>query len=170
MTTPVKHAQGRPGLWLQLGVIAAAATLAGLLLPQFIPGDAVLPPPAKEVAAKSGGLSYAPPAWPEAPSNRELLIRLGVGTAVVLGLCVVTLLAGRRWLAGLSAAKPGGGTMHVVETLHLGNRCCLHLIQLPSRQFLVGADGAGIKTVLPLTENFDNLLTEAAADGPRAAA
>jgi hypothetical protein len=97
-----------------------------------------------------------------------MVIRLGAGTAVVLGLCVVTLLVGKRWLGGPAAAKAAGATMHVVETLHLGNRCCLHLVQLPARQVLVGADGAGIKAVLPLAENFDTLLGE--AEATRAAA
>ena len=50
--------------------------------------------------------------------------------------------------------------MRLMETLQLGNRCSLHLVKLGKRELIVGIDGAGIKSVLPLAEPFDDILAQ----------
>ena len=40
--------------------------------------------------SEKGKLDYIPPAWPEPPDSKSMLLRLGLGTFVVLGLCVGT--------------------------------------------------------------------------------
>lgn len=160
---------GRPSYWAALAIVGMLATAAGVVAPQLLPG-------ASESAARvapttststSSELQYAPPAWPEPPSVKGLLVRLALGTVVVLGLSVATLWYGRRWLQPPADAL-AGRDLRLVETLNLGNRCCLHLVQLASRQILVGADAGGIRTVVPV-DNFEQLLPEP-PEAPTAAA
>jgi hypothetical protein len=81
----------RSSVWKAWASIAAVAIVVGLLLPQLMPGDTVKQSePAKEAKDKKS-LDYAAPMLPEAPSPTQMLIRLGVGTSIVLGLCVATL-------------------------------------------------------------------------------
>jgi hypothetical protein len=87
---------------------------------------------------------------------------------VVLGLSVVTLWYGRRWLQAPNLAA-ASRELRLIETLHLGNRCCLHLVQLASRQVLVGADAGGIRSVVPMNDGFEPYLQEATQEPPTAA-
>lgn len=91
------------------------------------------------------------PEWVAAPEAGGQLARLGVGTVVVLGLCVATLYAGQRWLRGGPAAAEGK-QFQVLETLALGNRCSVLLVRAAGRQLLVGLDGSGVKSLLTLPE------------------
>lgn len=168
MTAAVPGTTRRPNYWTMLVAVGVVAVTAGLLLPQMLPGEAPAATPQPKVEPRKGGdLDYAPPTWPEAPSAAGLFVRLGVGTAVVLGLCVATLWGGKRWLLGANRAGAGGAQMQLVETLHLGNRCTLHLVQLASRQVLVGADAAGVKSIVPLPESFDECLPRFDAEGTK---
>ena len=78
----------------------------------------------------------------------------------VLALSVAALWFGKRWLLAYSGIVPGSGEMRLVETLQLGNRCRLQLVRLANRQILIGSDGAGIKTVVPLPDDFEHVLGE----------
>ena len=159
---------GRAGYWGPLALIGLLATIAGLVLPQMLPDD----PPAVEArpkeTANSGDLHYEPPQMPEVPSTRALFLRLGGMTAVVLVIGVGVLVGGRRWLHGMAPARTANGALRLVETLPLGNRCNLHLVQVATRQILVGADATGIKSVVTLSDDFENYLGER-EEPPRAA-
>jgi flagellar biogenesis protein FliO len=157
---PAARAGGRK--WLPLALVGGMAVVAGILLPQML--GAVAPAPELHLAAddaQKNSLDYVPPTWPEAPDAGAMLTRLGVGTAVVLALCVGSLVVCRRWLRRL----PGqGGTpthMTLVETLPLGNRCLVHLVRVGKQQVLVGLDGGGLKSLVALPEAFDDALVEA---------
>jgi flagellar biogenesis protein FliO len=89
-----------------------------------------------------------------------MFLRLGGMTVVVLVLCVGVLVCGKYWMRGFAPNQTEGAKLSLVETLQLGNRCCLHLVQLSSRQIVVGADATGIKTVVTLPDIFDNCLDE----------
>lgn len=160
---------GRASIWGPLALIGVLATVAGLVLPQMLPDDvpAAQTRP-KETASTPGDLHYVPPETPEIPSTRALFLRLGGMTAVVLVLGVGVLVGGRHWLRGVAPARAGGGALRLVETLNLGNRCNLHLVQIATRQILVGADATGIKSVVTLTDDFEHYLGER-EDPPRAA-
>jgi flagellar biogenesis protein FliO len=146
-----------------LVTIGLIASLAGLLIPQMLPGDKPSAPPAAARDAKD--LTYVPPSWPEPPSVQSMLLRLGFGTMFVLILSASAIWYGKRYLSAY-AGSAAVGELKLVETLPLGNRCRLHLIRIGGRQILVGADGAGIKTVTPL-DDFEQVL---AADNEPAAA
>jgi flagellar biogenesis protein FliO len=174
--------------WMILGIVSLVAIAGGLILPRSFPAEpptlvarstpaseAKLLPAAPtagtrgadvsakgaEVSAKKEDLAYNPPPWPEAPDPKALLARLGVGTVVVLGLCVGTLWAAKRWLQG-AAPVAASQQLRLLEALPLGNRCTLYLVSVGNRRVLVGADGGGLKTVAPLTEGFADALDEAA--------
>lgn len=156
--------------WLALAAVGVLAVLGGMAVPQLVPGGPVKPVPAqipgkasKEPKETKEPLAYTPPQWPEAPDPKAMLLRLGLGTAFVLALCVGSLWAGKHWLRKLPAAGPGKGQMAVVETLALGGRCSVHLVKVGSRQVLVGTDAGGLKAITPLPEPFDSALL--AVDG-----
>lgn len=167
MTAAVPSPTRRPNYWTMLVAVGVVAVTAGMLLPQWLPNEApAAEPRTKRVETRKGGeLEYTPPTWPEPPSAAGLLVRLGVGTAIVLGLSVATLWAGKRWLLGPNRAGVGGAHMQLVESLHLGNRCTLHLIQFASRQVLVGADATGVKSIVPLPDAFEDCLPRLDAEG-----
>jgi hypothetical protein len=96
-----------------------------------------------------------------------MFARLGLGTLLVLGLCAGTLWIGKRWLGGAAAsAAPAAAQVRLVETLSLGNRCVVHLLNIGTRPVLVGADAGGVKTIVPLPESFAQTFLAAQADMP----
>ena len=109
-------------------------------------------------------LDYAPPTWPETPDTGALLLRLTAGTVTVLVLCVVTLLAGRRWLRGPAPKIAAGSQLQILETVSLGNRCCVHLLRAGQHQIVVGTDGTGMKSLVALPESFEGSLRDAEGD------
>jgi flagellar biogenesis protein FliO len=151
----------RSPYWGLLALIGLMATVAGLVMPQFLPADG--PPAANkenESTTEPADLRYVPPQMPEAPSTRTMFLRLGGMTVAVLVLAVGVMLCGKYWMRGFAATGVSSGNLALVETLQLGNRCSLHLVQLSSRQVLVGADATGIKTVVPLPDAFDACLND----------
>jgi flagellar biogenesis protein FliO len=147
-----------------LVTIGLIASLAGLLIPQMLPGDKS-PAHASTTAIRDAkDLTYVPPAWPEPPSVQSLMLRLVFGTMFVLILSVAAIWYGKRYLSAYAGGAVGG-ELKLVETLPLGNRCRLHLVRLGGRQILIGADGAGIKTVTPL-DDFEQVLADNGAPGP----
>ena len=42
----------------------------------------------------------------------------------------------------------------------MGNRCSVHLVHLGKREILIGVDGGGIKTMVPLANSFEDVLAE----------
>jgi flagellar biogenesis protein FliO len=157
--------------WWPLAAVGLLAVVGGIVAPRLISSDAVQPVPAQIPGkpAKQGkdALVYTPPQWPEAPDPKAMLLRLALGTAFVLALCVGSLWVGKRWLKKLPTTAAGTGQMTVVETLNLGNRCCMHLVKVGARQVLVGTDGSGLTTIAPLPETFDSTMQELEADASR---
>lgn len=145
--------------WVTLGVVGLVAVIGGLFLPQLVSAPAAPAPPAA-VRPDRAALSYTPPALPDGPSPQSLMVRLLVGTAVVLGLGVGVLWIGRRWLAPAPPKFAAPGQMTLVETLALGNRCSVHLVAVGARQVLVGVDASGVKSMVALPEQFGETLSE----------
>lgn len=148
--------------WIALACLSAAIVLFALADRGWTRPAAHVPEPEVEadVEGEAAGedLSYAPDEWPEAPDMAAMLKRLVAGTSVVLALCVGLLLAGKRWLSG-APTRAGSNTMlRRVETLALGNRCSIHLLQTGEHQILVGIDPGGIKSLIPLPPAFEGAL------------
>jgi len=170
MSQPTDN-KGPSSVWKTWGSIAVVAILMGLLLPQLMPGETVTSSDKTKVEVKDKkSLEYAAPSLPEAPSPASMFIRLGLGTAIVLGLCVATLFGIRRWLYPNAANGSMPREMRLMETLQLGNRCALHLVHLGKQPVLVGVDAGGIKTIVPMQTAFEIALNEPdespAVEGP----
>jgi flagellar biogenesis protein FliO len=154
-----------------LVAIGLIASVIGLVAPQMLPADKASPPTSPSAPGAPGtahdakDLSYVPPTWPEPPSVQSLMLRLGFGTMFVLVLSVAAIWYGKRYLAAYAGGL-GNGELKLVETLVLGNRCRLHLVRLGARQILVGADGAGIKTVTPLDDFAEVLAADVQPPAP----
>ena len=149
------------GPWVTMGIVAVVAVAAGLLVPQLLPGEMAIEKnqPRSEAKGKSKG-EYIAPALPDMPNPQGMLTRLAFGTLVVLGLSVVSIWAMRRWLQPPGSAVAGPRTLRLLETLPLGNRCSVHLVHMGNREVLIGVDGSGIKSIVPLPENFADVLTQ----------
>ncbi len=153
------------------GDFSPSALLGGSVLPTPVEKpketiEAKKDAPEVKPDTKVSDLAYKEPEWAEQPDPRAMLTRLGVGTAIVLVLCVGTMLLGRRWLRRLSGQGSGGIQMSLVETLPLGGRCALHLVRVGRQQVLVGIDASGVKSLVALPEVFDDTLAAATSDGP----
>jgi flagellar biogenesis protein FliO len=151
-----------PKKWLFLGSLGFVALMIGF----------VLPPTLNQAAADSksnatsqdnakDSFEYAPPACPDSPTPSAMFLRLGIGTVVVLVLCVATLWIGRRWISGTPAKTLQGDQLAIIDTLALGHRCSLFLVKAGNRQVLAGLDSTGLKALLPLTDGFETALKDA---------
>jgi flagellar biogenesis protein FliO len=146
--------------WIPVALIGVVAIVAGLFLPQAMPSPAtVSQPPAASQPAGKQDLVYSPAGLPDGPDTKSMLTRLVLGTATVLALCVGTLWLGRYWLTGGASLAASGKQLALVETLALGNRCSVHLLQFGSQTVLVGADGSGLKVIVPLPPSFEQKLS-----------
>ncbi|HLJ97708.1 MAG TPA: flagellar biosynthetic protein FliO [Gemmataceae bacterium] len=148
--------------WLSCIVFIGIVVTAGLALPQVLPNATAV----GEAAAPAGGAAQDPwnynaPPLPEAPDARTMLMRLALGTGMVSGLCVGTLWLGKRWLQVKPLPTGGAKQLRLIEALPLQGRCCVYLLQAGSRQVLVGADGGGLRALLPLTDSFEQTLAQA---------
>lgn len=145
-------------LVLMLGVATAAAGSAAC---------------AEEPSAPSvpEDLKYTPQ-WPAPPDTGALLMRLGLGTTVVLVLCVGSLYAARPWLQKLHGQRPGTAALQIEGSIALGNRAVLYLVKIGDTQLVAGTDAAGLKSLITLPASFkdalESQLTDAVGDPPHA--
>jgi flagellar biogenesis protein FliO len=153
--------RAKPSAWVTLGVVAVVAIAAGVLVPQLLPGETAVEKsqPKSEAKAKTK-TEFLTPTISEMPSPQNMLLRLAAGTVVVLGLSVGSIWAMRRWLQPQGNVHAGPRTLHLLETLPLGNRCVLHLVRLGTREVLVGIDAGGVKSIVPLTPPFEDVLAQ----------
>lgn len=149
--------------WLIFGMLSLTATFCGLVLPQSLRG---LRDPAPSVSTaeptleKKGTLDYEPPALPDMPTPGPMFLRLALGTIFVLILCAFTLWAGKRWVRPLGVPVGENKKLRLLESLPLGGRCSVFLLQAGGARILVGVDQAGIKSLTPLPQPFDSALSE----------
>jgi len=151
--------------WLIFCLLGLAATVCGLFLPQSLRGrrePVATIPTAEPAQQKKDALEYNPPELPDMSSPGSMFLRLALGTLFVLLLSVVTLWAGKRWIRPLAGPAGENRQLRVVESLPLGGRCAVYLLQAGEAKILVGVDQAGIKALLPLPQAFDSTLAELA--------
>lgn len=141
--------------WLTFGLLGLAAMLCGLILPQSLRGlrqpTAAIPAPAPPQEKKDAA-DYNPPGSPEIAPSGSILSHLVLGTIVVLVLCCATLWAGKRWIRPLTMPTGGSRNLRILESLPLGGRCSVFLLQAEGAKVLVGVDQTGIKALLQLPQ------------------
>lgn len=165
--------------WLVFGTLGLAATAAGIFLPRGLrshtePQPVAIAPPAHEAPAipaheapatpVKGSLDYTPPPMPDLPSPGAMFLRLACGTTFVLLLCVITLWVGKRWIRPPTVPSRENRQLRIVESLALGGRCSVYLLQAGDAKVLAGVDGAGIKALLPLPAEFAGTLADMTAE------
>jgi flagellar biogenesis protein FliO len=152
--------------WLVLGVLGLAATAGGLFLPRSFRPQTETPtaisPTTPTNSETKESLVYTPPALPDLPSPGSMLLRLTLGTIFVLILCAITLWAGKRWIRPLAGPQGENKQLHILESLALGGRCSVYLLQAGEAKVLAGVDHAGLKALLPLPTAFAGTLAEIA--------
>lgn len=153
--------------WLVFGVLGLAATAAGIFLPRSMRDQleppvrmSVAPPSADAAAQTKDPLQYAPPPMPDLPSPQSMILRLTLGTILVLILCVLTLWIGKRWIRPLAGPPVENKQLRLLEALPLGARCSVYLLQAGEAKILAGVDSAGIKALVPLPTEFAGALAE----------
>ncbi len=152
--------------WVSLCLLGLGATVCGLVLPLSFrssrePAPTLsAPTPAQE---KKDMLEYNPPDLPEMSAPGPMLFRLVSGTIFVLILCFVTLWAGKRWVRPLTVPVGENRKLRILESLPLGGRSTVYLLQAEEAKVLVGVDQAGIKALLPLSQPFEGALAEITA-------
>ena len=107
--------------------------------------------------------SYSPP-WPEPPNTGAMLLRLCVGTLVVLGLCAGSLWLGKPYLKRFQVVASGNATFFVEGTVTVGNRATLYLIRAGDTQLVAGTDAGGLKSLIALPPTFKEVLDERVPD------
>lgn len=162
MTTRPNPLSAPPSLkrWLPMAVLGLVVMLAGVVLPQLLPSATAMPETTPKTADPQEPWAYNPPALTEGPDARAMLLRLGMGTVIVVALCIGTLWLGKRWLQVAPTPAAGERQLGVLETLPLNHRCCVYLIRAGSHQLLAGVDGSGLKALVPLVAPFEQALTE----------
>jgi flagellar biogenesis protein FliO len=160
-----KGAARKGGLpsWLILGALGLLATAGGIFLPRSLRQGQELSvpmPTATPTPEAKEPLDYSPPSMPDLPSPRAMFLRLGLGTIFVLILCAITLWAGKRWIRPLAGSQNENKQLRLVETLALGGRCSVYLLQAGETKVLAGVDHAGLKSLLTLPQSFDGALAE----------
>lgn len=102
--------------------------------------------------------SYSPN-WPQPPDTSGMLLRLGFGTIATLGLCVATLVLGRRWLQR-PAAHITSRKLQIEESVVLGHRATLFLVKIGECHLVAGTDAGGLKSLIVLPTAFAEVLDQ----------
>jgi flagellar protein FliO/FliZ len=109
----------------------------------------------------------------ETPSERpNLLIAMArsvVGLVIVCGVCIAL----TRWMSKRNPTHVG--TMAVLASLSVDNRCAIHLVRAGDRRLLIGTDISGIKALTEIPGRHSELALETvpaatAEDGRRRSA
>lgn len=103
---------------------------------------------------------YAPPEAPSPPDPLSLFVRLVSLTAITLAIC-----GGLVWLVRRSTRPTTGPTNSrlVVESqLSFNGRSSIHLLNVDGQSVAVTTDATGIRSIVVLSEPFDDWLNEAA--------
>lgn len=95
--------------------------------------------------------------------DTDLLINFGLWMVVILCLCGLTAV-GLRMLnrKGVVAAGVPSGA-RIVDSLSLGRHRSVQLVEIGGRSVIVASDSSGIRSVVPLTEDFSDSLEAASS-------
>lgn len=126
--------------------------------------DTLKPSPSKPFLDLDAAESGAAQSTVDATDDTELIVRFISGTVIVLALCVAVIFGIRKWQQkhGMLPTAGGPSPSRVLETVVIGNRQTISLVQLQGLQAVVGCDATGIKSIVLAPPRFED---ELPADG-----
>lgn len=116
-------------------------------------------------ASNESTLSYTPD-WPEPPDTGAMLMRLLIGTGIVLVLCVGTLVLGKPWLSKFQIKGISNPAFQIEGSVTVGQRAMLHLVRVGGVQLVAGTDAGGLKSLIVLPTPFKDVLDEQMTEAP----
>lgn len=122
--------------------------------------DTLKPSPSKPFLDLDAAESDAAQSTVDATDDTELIVRFITGTAIVLALCVAVIFGIRKWQQkhGMLPTAGGPSPSRVLETVVIGNRQTISLVQLQGLQAVVGCDATGIKSIVLAPPRFEDAL------------
>jgi len=148
--------------------ILSFAILLGLMLPTLsggVRGEVPGSKSAKQTLAPQGRSADFPgpiraedyqPETVEPPSLGDIGVKLIMAMAMLVGMGAGLVVLAKKMALGPQAGR-SNGKMTLVDTLSLGRRCELHLVEIEGIRVLVGVDPAGMRSVTHLPEDYRDL-------------
>ena len=90
--------------------------------------------------------------------NGEFFFRAILSVLFVVVLGVAAVYVSKKLLPQL--ARVPGKEIRIVETVHLGPRKALHLIQIDNRRFLIGSSNENITKLAEMTDSFAEISSQ----------
>jgi flagellar biogenesis protein FliO len=105
-------------------------------------------------APGASGLAWSDPNLPSSPGlhlgHGELFLRMMLSVGLVLALGAAALVLSRKVLPGV--AQRGGKEIHVLETVYLGPRKALHLVEVGHQRLLIASTNDSVTMLAPVNE------------------
>jgi flagellar biosynthetic protein FliO len=92
----------------------------------------------------------------------ELFLKMMAAVLVVVALGIAAIYVSKKYLPKITNLH--GRRIHVVETVSLGPRKALHLVQIGHQQLLIGSTSEGITALADVTDALTRLSSEEAED------
>ncbi len=89
------------------------------------------------------------------PGTRELFFKFMISVLFLAALGAGGIYISKRFLPKISNLS--GKEIHIVETVHLGPRKAVHLVEIGERRFLIGSTNESITKLAELTSAFNQL-------------
>jgi flagellar biosynthetic protein FliO len=94
------------------------------------------------------------------PVGREFSVRAILAVLFVLALFVAAIYVSKKLLPKITNLP--GKEIRIIETIHLGPRKAVHLLQIENRRFLIGSTNENITKLADLSGNLMDLSSEEA--------
>lgn len=95
--------------------------------------------------------------------DKDSLINFAIWMVVIMCLCGLTVLGLRVVNLKNIKVSSAGGNSRIIDTLNLGKHRSVQLIEIGGRSVLVASDASGIRSVVPMTDQFSDALFDAEA-------
>ncbi len=92
---------------------------------------------------------------PDSLNTRELFFKLMVSVLLVIVLGVAAIYASKRLLPKITNLP--GRQIRVIETVHLGQRKSLHLLEIGNQRLLIGSTNESITKLADIHEAFSEI-------------
>ena len=136
-----------------VGLLIITFVLAGISLPSLAQSDNNLTTPEKNNTVDTSDSSEIVSSEQDNSilNKWQLFFRLMLAIAITIALGITAIYFSKKILPKI--AKSSGKTISVIETVHLGPRKSLHIIEIGNRRILIGSTNENINTLADIT-NF----------------